>query len=169
MLLAYSDLVHSPVAAADPGERVGFVVDVIAEASDHRVVAFAIRTGGLFGTTKFLSPDDVVEYDPHALIVPTIEVLVDPTEIVRAHEINQRNERVLKRAVVTQRGEALGNVINYVIDTDTSGLVRYYVKSLLGPERIIPVTSVVEVTKDAFVVKDSRGTSKAPVGKVVEA
>ncbi len=169
MLLAYSDLLHSPVAAADPGERIGSVVDVIAEAYDHRVIAFAIHTGGWFGTTKFLSPDDVIEYDPHALIVPNPEVLVAPGEIVRATQIADHHNQVLKRSVVTQAGEALGVVVNYVIDTDTAGIVRYYVKSLLGPERIIPVMSIVEVTKDTFVVKDSRRDVKIPAVEAAEA
>ena len=169
MLLAYSDMLRSPVAAADPGERVGSVVDVIAEASDHRVIAFVIQVGGWFGGTKFLSPDDVIEYDPHALIVSSPDVLVEPAEIVRAIEVDQRHERVLKRSVVTESGESLGAVINFVIDTETAGIVRYFVKGLLGPERIIPVSSIMKVTTDSFVVRDSRGTKKIPAAKVAEA
>ena len=169
MLLAYSDLLNSPVAAADLGERIGSVVDVIAEASSHRVVALSIRTGGWFGATKLLSPDDVIEYDPHALIIPTTDALVAPAEIVRAHDIGTRHDQVLKRAVVTERGETLGSVVNFVIDTDTAGIVRYFVKGLLGPERIIPTTSILRVTNTAFVVSNSQGTKKIPAGTLAEA
>lgn len=169
MLLAYSDILHCPVAAADPGERVGSVVDLVAEPTEHRVVAFAVHVGGWFGSTRFLSPDDVVEYDPHALIVPTADALVDPDEIVRAKKCMDEKMAVLKRPVVTDRGETLGHVFNYVVDTDTAGIVRYYVKSLLGPERIIPTSSIIEVTARAFVVKANRKDVKVPAVDTAEA
>ncbi len=169
MLLAHSDMVHSPVAAADIGERVGSVVDIVADPHEQRVMAFAVHTGGWIGATKFVSPDDVIEYDPHALIVSEAEVLVDPAEILRAHEIVEHHTRILNRPVVTEAGEALGHVIDYVIDTDTAGIVRYHVKSLFGPERIIPATSIVKVTDDSFVVADSQNNVVVPIGDIAEA
>lgn len=155
MLLTYTDTVHAPVAAADVGEKVGTVTDIITEPETHTVLAFGVRPDGLFKPLMFVSPNDIVEYDPHALIVSTIDSLVPTTDIVRAHTLMTQRDHVLRRAVVTESGQKIGNVANFAFDTETAGVVRYYVHSLFGQNRIIPTTAVVAVQPKALVVADN--------------
>lgn len=160
MLLAYADMLHAPVAAADVGERIGTVVDVVVDPPEHTVLAFLVRPPGLFVRSQFVSPHDVVEYDPHALIVSAADTLVPTNEIVRANTLLHANHRVIGRAVIAESGTKIGSVINFAIDTDTAGIVRYYVKSRFGHERIIPTTAIIEVTATTFVIRDERTTNR---------
>ena len=149
-------MLNTPVAAADLGERIGGVSDIVVEPQEHRLIAFVVREGNFFTASKFLSPEDIIEYDPQALIIASADAIVPFTEIVRARTLMKQRAHVLKRKVVTEAGERIGTVINYAIDTDTSCIVRYYVRSLFGQDRIIPTTSIVSVTKDSFVVAEDK-------------
>lgn len=161
MLLAYADMCSSPVAAADLGERIGTVIDVVVDPPAHTVVAFLVKLPGWFTGAKFASPHDVIEYDPHALIVSAADTLVEQSEIVRANQLLHERHRVINRVVVTEAGVTVGKVTNFVIDTETAGVVRYYVRSRFGPERIIPTTSIIRVTADQFIIRNGETSNRA--------
>jgi|GEM_PF-6115677 len=156
MLLAYADMLHAPVAAADVGEKIGTVTDVIVDPETHTVLAFVIRPGGLFAGLQFVSPQDVIEYDPHALIVASGDALVPTSDILRAQTMLRQHVHVLRRSVMSESGDNLGKVNNFAIDTETAGVVRYYVHALFGQERIIPTKSIVQVTDKAFIISDTQ-------------
>ena len=147
-------MLHSPIAAADVGERIGGVIDIVAEPENHRVIAFVIHEGGWLGANKFLSPEDIIEYDPRALIVASADAIVPMAEIVRAEKLMKNHQHILKRKVIDESGKKIGTVINFAIETETAGIVRYYVSSMFGQERIIPTSEIVKVTKDTYVIRD---------------
>jgi uncharacterized protein YrrD len=153
VLIAYSDLIHLPVTSEGSGDTLGTVTDLVADATQHRLLAFVVRTGRWFGQTKLLSLVDCRSLTPAGVSVQSTSALVARAELVRISELTPSQTRVIGRAVVTTARRRIGSVTDFVIEPETAGIVRYHVSSLFGPQRIVPTSAVVRVTEQAFVVR----------------
>lgn len=157
MLTTYRDLIHLPVAAVLEQKRAGLVSEVVSDPAKHSLVAFLVRVSPWpWHQPRALSPHEVVEYDPHGLVINDVTALVHPWKIVRLQELGrQRGGGVIGRGVATDQGRWLGAVSDYTIETDTGGVTQYYVRNIFADERVIAPKQIVRVTPNRFIVSEA--------------
>ena len=71
--------------------------------------------------------------------------LVSPDEIVRIKEVLDRDITILNIKARTEAGKSLGKVENFLIDTETEMVTKYYLRDLLGNARVFPAEKVVSI------------------------
>jgi uncharacterized protein YrrD len=147
MFIEARKIIKLPVAADDVISKVGEVEQIIVDPETGHLVGFLISTGGFFSTKKALSVTDIIEWDPNGLITKSIENLVDPSEIIRIKNVVDKGIFLIGMKAQTESGKNLGQIDNFLIDTATEQVVKYYLHDLLGNSRIIPADKVVKIDK----------------------
>lgn len=106
-----------------------------------------------------LLSQDVRDILPQGLIVNDVDVLTDPSDLVRLESILKMDFELLGKQVITTSKEKIGKVTDYSVDTDSLFIQKIYVtqsifKSFSGGNLGIDRTQIVEITNKAVIVHD---------------
>ncbi|MEK7142826.1 MAG: PRC-barrel domain-containing protein [Patescibacteria group bacterium] len=163
MFIEARKLINLPVAAMDISSKIGTIREVLIDPENGRLLGFLIKTGGILGVPKVLSAVDIREFDPNGIVTDSIENIVEAKEIVRINEVLTKKILLLGMKAKTQAGKRLGVVENFLLDTETESVVKYYLKDLVGGPRIFPADKVVKIDKEIIFTDD---IEKIPPGAV---
>ncbi|MEU6479180.1 PRC-barrel domain-containing protein [Streptomyces sp. NPDC047017] len=121
-LFTGAELTGRPVVTLD-GEAVAQIKDTVVDALGGRVAGFTLAGRGLFAgpLRRSLPWTGVHALGPAAVMIPTAEVLVEPAAIASATEAS--HGRLHGATVLTDRGVAVGTVLDVVIASGGSGLL----------------------------------------------
>ena len=142
MFIEARKLINLPVAASDTQTKIGEIREILTDPEGGQLLGFLVSNGGIFSAEKALSVTDVRDWDPQGIVTETIENLVDPQEIVRLKNALDKKVFLLKMKAKTESGKSLGEVEDFLIDTDTQSVVKYYLKDILGNRRILTADKV---------------------------
>jgi uncharacterized protein YrrD len=138
----------------DSGHRIGRVFDIVLNTDTGKVVGFLTAPSA----RKVLSPMDIISWDK-AMIVHDEESILDIEEIHQVKESLKKNIRVHRAPVYTKSRQYLGKVLDYAVNDRMFVLTKIIVaKTFLGiisyGHRIIAHKDILEIKKDAVIVKD---------------
>ena len=150
MMIEAKNLINLPIASEEDQEKIGEIIDIVIEPENGRVLGFLVKEGGMFSTVKALSVVDIRDWDTNGIVTRTFENIVEPKEIIRLNELYEKNIILLNMKAKTESGKSLGKVENYLIDTETEMVVKYYLKDLLGNTRVLPNDKVKEITDEVI-------------------
>lgn len=153
-MIEAKNLINLPIASEEDQEKVGEIIDIVIEPENGRVLGFLVKAGGMFSTVKALSVVDVRDWDPNGIVTRTFENIVEPKEIIRLNELYEKKIILLNMKAKTESGKSLGKVENYLIDTETEMVVKYYLKDLLGNTRVLSNDKVIEITDEVVFLDD---------------
>jgi len=147
MFIEAKKIIGLPVAAVDTESKIGEISQILIEPENGTLLGFLVKAGGIFAAKKVLSVVDVRDWDPNGLVTESIDNLVPPSEIVRIKEVLDKNIILIGMPAKTESGKSLGSVEDLLIDTDTSCVVKYYLKDLLGNARVLSSDKVIKIDK----------------------
>jgi sporulation protein YlmC with PRC-barrel domain len=155
------ELVGLPVLTIAEGKRLGAISRLLIRREERAVAAVGIG-GGAFSQPRYLRFSQLSTVGVHAVMVASEAVLKDglPPE-----EIRELDGSLPGRAVVTERGQKLGEVAGFTVNTSTGRIETYRVRpdaaglarlaSLVKPDRMeIPDALVVSLGANALIVRD---------------
>lgn len=154
MMIEALKLINLPVAAEDTLSKVGQIRQIVINPESGHILGFLISGGVLLSKQKVLSIVDIKTWDPEALITEYEKNLVSPAEIVRIKNILERKIDILNLPAKTESGKSLGQVENFLIDTETENVVKYYLKDFLGKTRVMPADKVISIDKKIIFADD---------------
>lgn len=163
MFIEARKLIGLPVAAQDSQSKIGRISQILVDPQNGRLLGFLVQEGGFFSAKKALSIVDVREWDPNGLVTTSVENLVPPAEIIRLREILAKKIFLLGMKAKTEQGKSLGLLEDFLIDTGTESVTKYYLKDLLGKARVLPSDKVVRIDKTIIFADD---VGEPPTGAV---
>ncbi|MDO8444371.1 MAG: hypothetical protein Q7S80_02620 [bacterium] len=156
MMLLYSKLIGSPIAGLKDSAKVGTVADLIINDTDLTVAAVMVVPKLSFvAKQKVVSSTDFVHLTKNGLIISDEEALVEISELVRVETLYKNKCFGLAQKVVTKSGAYIGHVYDYLIDSATCAIHKFYVKKLLN-DRIIPASAVIAMEGKLITIKDDK-------------
>ncbi len=161
MNLLRSEIIGRPVGALEEKAKVGTARDIVVNPEDGRVLALVIRTGFLGQGYKVVDWQDVRAVEKSGVVVGTVEQMLAPEEMVRVDQLIKDGFQLVGLPVITTGGHKIGRVNNFCFDSDTGRLSQLYVRSILGPNRIIGMSSVVRVESRKVVVRNTETKCRA--------
>lgn len=164
MFIEATKLCSLPVAAQDAQIKAGVIKEILVDPENGHLLGFLVQTGGLFSAKKALSITDVINWDPQGIVTESIDNLVAPDEIVRIKDVISKKIQLLGMKAKTESGKSLGEVENFLIDTETEMVVKYYLKDLLGKSRILESNKVSSIDKAIVFTDDVSEPPKGAVG-----
>jgi uncharacterized protein YrrD len=154
MFIEAKKLIGLPVAALDVASKIAEIQKILVDPNSGNVLGFLVSAGGLFSPKKIVSAVDIREWDPNGLITDSVENLVGPAEIVRVKEVLDQKIDLFGMKAKTKKGKNLGNIEDFLIDTATTTVMKYYVKDLVLKSRVFPSDKVVKIEKNTIVFDD---------------
>ncbi|MBD3156961.1 hypothetical protein GF369_03990 [Candidatus Peregrinibacteria bacterium] len=149
----YNQIVGTPVVVEGLG-KVARVSDILIDTDNGKIACFFVNTGKL----KIILPRDILFFG-QAIILADIDDIVDAEDIVRVTRIIEKDIRLLKSHVETEKGESLGTVHDYYVNVKFFGLMKLVVyKSFLGlfktQDLLISARDIVKIEPNKITVKD---------------
>lgn len=164
MFIEAIKLINLPVAAEDELSRVGSIHQIVVDPENNQLLGFIVKTG-FFSGSKALSAMDIKFWDKDGLVTSSEENLVELDEIIRIKNVLDKNINLIDLPAQTESGKSLGLVENFLIDTETNSIVKYYLKDMLGKCRVMPSDKVIKIDKTIIFTDDEA----VEVSAVVEA
>lgn len=152
MLIEAKKLIGLAVASEDELAKIGLITQIVVEPENGRLLGFLVATG--FFATKALSIIDVKYWDPEGLVTGSEENLVEPHEIVRLKKVLLDGINLMNMPAVTESGKILGSVENFLVDTETQTVAKYYLRDLLGNARVMSPDQVIKIEKKIIFCDD---------------
>lgn len=146
MIIEAKKLMDLPVAAMDTRAKIGEVGEILVAPENGKLLGFLINERGFsLAPRKALAIFDIKTWDPKGLVTESYDNLVDSDEIVRIKEVLDKKIILLGLKARTESGKNLGSIEDFLIDTETEMVVKYYLKDLLGKSRIFPADKVISI------------------------
>jgi|WetSurMetagenome_2_1015567.scaffolds.fasta_scaffold24982_2 sporulation protein YlmC with PRC-barrel domain len=149
----FSQTIGTPVIT-ESGQKVGRIYNIVLNTDTGKVAGFIVSPGG----GKVLAPIDVLSWHK-AIDVHDVDVILEMDEIRQVYDSLRKNIPVIMNRVYTKKGIYLGKVIDFAISDKLFVLTKIVVaKTILGiitySHRIIAHQDILEIKKDAIIVKD---------------
>ncbi len=153
MKKAYSEIIGLPVSVEGVG-KITRVTDILIDTTNGSIIAFFVSSGKM----KIIVPVDIL-YFGRSLVIRSVDDVIDAQDVIKVRDILQNGIKIIKSRVETKKGEYLGHVFDYIVDTNLYSLSKIIVhKSFLGifktPDRLIPAQDIIEIKKGLIIVKD---------------
>ena len=162
MLIEYSKIVGLPVFDLETQEQLTQVVDLIIDEDNVSVKAFLVQKSGFFAKKQIVVFKEIVDLSKQAVLIHNANNITDPNEIVRIGKKMNLRARIIAEDVVTKNGEKVGKVYDYVIDSETGGLIRLYVKRFFD-EKIIHSSAIEKIERNKITIKDNFEKTKSTI------
>jgi len=150
MLIEATRLKKSTVRTTQ-GVGVGSVDHLVFSATEARLIGFQLAASGVLKRFVGLHFDDVLSLGHETVSIDSAAVL--EKKLVALDEVYRSAGSVLQVKAKTASGQTLGIVSDVLIDSETGGIVRFYLRNFLT-ERIIPLHFLVSISPKAIVFKD---------------
>lgn len=149
----YSQIIGSPVVVEGLG-KVARITDILIDHNNGKVCCFFVDQGKM----KIITPMDILFFG-QTITIHEREDIIDAEDVIKVQDILENDVRIHKSRVETKKGEYLGIVQDYYINTKAFGLTKIIVfKSFLGlfksQDRIISARDIVEIKKGLIIVKN---------------
>lgn len=169
MLVAYSNLLGTPILSVQAGGTIGYLKSAIVDPDTLKILAFRLQ-GPLIGPANLLDTQSIREYSSLGMVIDDADELVEEGDVIRIKEVLELNFDLLTLKVETKKGSKLGKVIDFTLNSDDYVIQqiivkRPLIKALNDPELTIPRTEIVEITDYKIIVKDEEKTIKARAEK----
>ena len=160
MILKYSSIIGLPVADLKDQSHVGKVSEVIIDPCSVSIAAVAVeQPSWLFSKSRFVIKLDVVYLLKNGVIIEDAESLIDREESVNIERLIKSNNFGIGQKVVTSSGILLGHVYDFLVESESLSITKFYIKHLLR-ERIISIDKIESVDGKLITVKDNQNLAK---------
>ena len=150
-----SEALGKTIVAADSGEKVGQVDDVLIDAAQHQVMGLLI-TEGLMSKQRIVPFSEVQTVGQDAVIVRTATTIADAREWLAQGRAANRSRDLHGKDVITSEGMRLGTVHDVIVDPHTGHLsgLELTTSRRIGRTRqqIFDITREVRLTGDVVVM-----------------
>jgi uncharacterized protein YrrD len=121
-VMRLNEMMGKPVIAADTGEKVGRVDDLLLDRRHHHVVGVLV-TDGVLAKQRVLPFGDVQTVGTDAIVVRTAIAICDASDWIRRGRPANRSRSIHGKDVVTAEGARVGRVHDVVADERTGDVV----------------------------------------------
>ncbi len=152
-----SELPGRAVVAADTGEKLGTVSDVLIDPQGRRIVGFIV--GGQLLTSERVVPSENVQAVGDAVVVRSHDGVVGAREWREGDSDSIRSSTLKNKLVMTVGGRRLGVIKDVHVEERSTVITGYEVSGgtlagLLTRRNLIPESTDIRIGPDAVVVSE---------------
>lgn len=130
------------------------ISDVIIKDNDLGVAAFAVSFQSFLRIkTKVVVASEILKLVKNGLILHDENAIVGIEEIPRIEKLLHKKYYGIGQKVLTKSGKNVGTVYDYLIESETLGITRFYVRHFFD-DKIIPSKEIVKLEGKRLYIKD---------------
>ncbi len=154
MFIEAKNLIGLPIAALDTQSKIAEIRRILVDPESGSILGFLVSAGGIFSPKKVISSIDIRDWDKNGLVTESSNNLIEPSDVVRMKEVLTQDFDLFGLKAKTESGKNLGSIENFLIETETNCVIKYYLKDLVLKARIYPAEKVVRIEKNAIIFMD---------------
>ncbi|HYH74857.1 MAG TPA: hypothetical protein VD735_02750 [Candidatus Saccharimonadales bacterium] len=167
MLQLSESLLNRPVLSLRAGGTVATATEALINPNNLKIEGFYCQD--IDRRTVILLYQDIRDIIPQGFIVNDLDVLAEPSELVRLKELMDIRFSLLGKPVVTVSKEKLGKVSDFATETTTMYIQKLYVsqsllKNITSGNLGIDRNQIVEITEKQIIVQDLLQPTRVPAG-----
>lgn len=167
MLQLSANLLNRPILSLRAGGEVAQAMEAIINPNNLKIEGFYCQD--INRRNAVLLYQDIRDIIPQGFIVNDLDVLADPSELVRLKEVMDLHFILLGKQVVTVSKEKLGKVTDFAAETTTMFVQKLYIsqsllKNLTSGNLVIDRTQIVEINDKHIIVQDLAQPIRVPAG-----
>lgn len=167
MLQLSGSLLGQPILSLRAGGAIAYTTEPIINPNNLKVEGFYCED--VNRRTLVLLYQDIRDHIPQGFIVNDLDVLAEPSELIRLKEIMDLQFDLMGKPVVTTSKEKLGKVNDFATETTTMFVQKIYIsqsllKNLTGGNLGIDRNQIVEITDKHIIVNDLLQPTRMPAG-----
>lgn len=157
MLIAGSRLIDAPVMGLQTGSELARTSKAIIDPRTLEITAYELTGPLLDNEPSLLRVADVREFSEIGIIVDSSDEFVSPVDIIKLNKIYELHFTLIGMLVVDEKGQKLGKVDGYTIETggfliQQLSVKRPLLKSLNDTQLLIHRTQISEINNSKIVV-----------------
>lgn len=137
---------------AATGEKLGSIDQLVFSAEQARLIGFQVLLGGLLKKFGALDIDHATHLSSVGVACP--EKTSVSSDLTEFDQVSKTSGPVIGVVAKTESGKRLGHVTDVVVEVETGGIVRLYLRNLLT-ERIIPLQFLVSISPKEIIFQDA--------------
>ena len=154
MLIRASDIIGKPIYTHDDGAIGGAVKEIIVSPENGRVLGFINKT--FFQPQNVVSEQDVIAVNQRGVAINDLDALIPPQDVIKISAVLKKKIHILNSLAQTENGKKLGCVEDFVIETETASIIKFYIKGgMLSPFLILSSDDVVKIDAGKIIFTDS--------------
>ena len=172
MFLLESTLKNLPVTSIQTSAKVCNISKPIIDPHDLSIIAYEIKNPISNTKDKILITKDIREITSLGLIIDSIDKLSSPDDNPKIKKIYDLHFDVSNKSVLDEKGEKLGKIIDFTIETTTFAIQQLTVKrpilkSFNDTELLIHRTQIIEINDNSIVVHSRAKVPEPELHEVV--
>ncbi|MBH1980366.1 PRC-barrel domain-containing protein [Candidatus Saccharibacteria bacterium] len=158
MLLATNDLLNTPVMSLQTGAEIAVAGSPVIDPSNFHILAYELYGDKLDIEPAFLKVEDIRELSDIGFIVDSSDEVIALDDIVVGKESYLQPIQLEGMRVIDDHHNKIGKVERVIMTTETFEVEQLYIrqpflKSFSDTELIIHRRQIIDVTKEAIVVR----------------
>lgn len=159
MLINYSKIINSNIVEIKTQSKLGQISDLIIQKTGLKISGMTLKRGFLERNTRVINTTDIVGLANGAVVVQDEDSVSVLNDNVRMKESYDDGFRGIHQRVVTKSGKNIGIVFDYLVESETLSIAKFYIRTLLS-EKIIGISQVVEFSGKKLIIKDETEKTK---------
>jgi uncharacterized protein YrrD len=152
--MKYSKTKRKPVVSIESGEEFSEIKKIIIDYDSRNFLGLVLKN------KTVVYAEDISEFGKDAVMVRSSKELMPLKDNNQFEELMKSKVSIINNKTVTESGEELGEVKDYLIDETSHKLKKIFVstgffKDLFKGELIVMADKIISIGKDAIIVKDS--------------
>ena len=155
MHVRFTTCVGASVLEEGSHEPIGVITGMLPNPDTGTIHGFFVRTRGVFSSHElFLAVADIAHWGVN-VHVRHVDHLAPLEDFQRLVLLTQEGRTLLRQKIVTETGASLGRCADVQFDTQHFSLEWLFPRQYFRWRRPIPVSAIIEVRRDAIVVRDA--------------
>ena len=155
MMTLYSKIINSPVVELRTQTQVGVVDDLVIHKTKLEIYGIILKKSSFldFNEPQVVMNTDILEMSSESVIVNNAESILPLSETIRLKEAIAQKYCGIYQRIVTKKEKNIGLVYDYLIDSTTQKITKFYCRTLAS-EKIISADHVIKMEGKKIYIKD---------------
>lgn len=167
MIVSYDKIKNLSVYELKNHSKLGEVAEIILKNEDFQIAGLILKKNVLSKEEHVISELDIIEISNKGVIVQNAEAVLESSELIRIKELIKEGYVGAGQRVVTRSGRYIGRVCNFLVDSSTLMVTKFYTKNLLS-EKIFSTHNIVSFEGRTIIIRDDLESAKLKTAPSIE-
>lgn len=156
MLIHAKKIIGLPVLEGISGTKIDVVKNIIVDPESGKILAFLVSKSFPWQKNRIVHYKDVTEIFTDGVLVKSRDSVIGANEVFKIDDILNKKIFLIGSAVLTQNGQKIGALEDFLFDTLFQNILTLTVKKRFSAEkRIIGAERILSILRKKIIIRDT--------------
>jgi len=156
MLIHAKKLIGLPILEGISGNKIAVIKNIIVDPENGKTLAFLMAQSFLGQKNRVVSFKDILKIFADGVLIKDRENIINAKEVFKINEILDKKIFLIGSLVMTQNGQKIGFLEDFLLDIDFQNILTLVVKKRFSTERrIISAERILSILPGKIIIRDA--------------